>query len=126
VLTYDLLTLVRSRHGACLIPIQSVYSIFTESHHDYIDFEVTRQSGVRLLTVFLYLNNVTLGGETDFPRLHLKVTPRVGRALLWPSVLDHDPNAPDWRTEHQALPVKEGIKYGANVWLHQRKNDCDD
>jgi len=26
----------------------------------------------------------------------------------------------DTRTEHQALPVKAGTKYGANAWYHQR------
>jgi prolyl 4-hydroxylase len=43
-----------------------------------------------------------------------------GRALLWPSVLDFEPDVRDPRTDHQALPVVKGVKYGANVWLHQR------
>jgi len=40
------------------------------------------------------------------------VMPKRGRALLWPSVLDEDPNTQDERTDHQALPVEKGIKYG--------------
>ena len=28
---------------------------FYEAHHDYIEFEVDRQGGVRILTVYLYL-----------------------------------------------------------------------
>lgn len=43
-----------------------------------------------------------------------------GRALIWPSVLDQDPESIDPRTDHQALPVMKGLKYGANAWLHQR------
>lgn len=43
-----------------------------------------------------------------------------GRAALWPSVLDDDPNEKDSRTDHQAMPVIKGEKYGANAWLHQR------
>ena len=56
--------------------------------------------------------------------------PKRGRALIWPSVLDEDPSAKDPRTDHQALPVEAGVKYGANAWLHLRdfktphKNNC--
>jgi prolyl 4-hydroxylase len=64
------------------------------------------------LTVFLYLNDVELGGGTDFPKLGITVQPAKGRALIWPSVLNEDPNAKDKRTDHQALPVEKGIKYG--------------
>jgi prolyl 4-hydroxylase len=99
---------------------------FYQSHHDYIEYEIKRKQGVRILTIFLYLNDVEAGGETDFPHLGLTVEPKLGRALIWPSVLNDDPNAADPRTQHQALAVKEGIKYGANAWLHQRGlDDCD-
>lgn len=46
--------------------------------------------------------------------------PKRGQVLIWPSVLDDDPNEKDDRTDHQALPVEAGIKYGANAWLHMR------
>lgn len=46
--------------------------------------------------------------------------PQQGRALIWPSVLNEFPNQKDHRTDHQALPVEDGIKYGANAWLHMR------
>jgi len=75
---------------------------------------------VRIITVFLYLNDVEAGGGTDFPLLNLTVLPKRGTALIWPSVRDSDPNRKDARTEHQALPVEAGIKYGANAWVHQR------
>jgi prolyl 4-hydroxylase len=57
--------------------------------------------------------------------LGLKVEPRAGRAVLWPSVLNEDPNLNDPRSDHGALPVAEGVKYGANAWIHLRdvKND---
>mmetsp|Transcript_39595 Transcript_39595/g.58796 ORF Transcript_39595/g.58796 Transcript_39595/m.58796 type:complete len:100 (-) Transcript_39595:1017-1316(-) len=76
--------------------------------------------GARILTVFLYLNDVEAGGGTEFPYLHkLTVMPKKGKALIWPSVLNEDPNKKDGRTMHQALRVEAGIKYGANAWLHQ-------
>jgi prolyl 4-hydroxylase len=93
---------------------------YYHTHHDYIPHLKERQAGVRLLTVFLYLNDVEEGGGTDFPGLGITVQPKRGRALIWPSVLDEAPDEKDPRTEHQALPVIKGIKYGANAWIHQR------
>ena len=121
---------------------------FYKTHHDYIEHHSTRQEGVRTLTVsvcvlyyipmlcftsiyqshtflfvfqvFLYLNDVEEGGGTDFPTLGITVQPKRGRVLIWPSVFNDNPNKKDKRTEHQALPVIKGIKYGANAWLHQR------
>lgn len=71
-----------------------------------------------MLTLFLYLNDVDGGGETEFTHLNIKSTPKRGRALLWPSVLDEDSMQRDSRTDHAALKVTEGQKFGANVWIH--------
>ena len=87
-------------------------------HHDFIPIDVERQQGPRILTVFLYLNDVESGGETEFTMLDLRVTPRKYRALIWPSVLNDAPNQMDPRTHHQALKVTAGVKYGANAWFH--------
>jgi prolyl 4-hydroxylase len=89
-------------------------------HHDYIDFHRDRAQGVRIVTVFLYLTDVEQGGGTNFPKLDLTAQPKQGRVLIWPSVLDSDPDRIDLRTDHQALPVEAGIKYSANGWIHAR------
>jgi prolyl 4-hydroxylase len=89
-------------------------------HNDYIPYEKERNQGVRVLTIFLYLSDVEEGGGTSFPKLDLTVQPKRGRAVIWPSVLDEDPHQIDPRTDHQALHVIKGLKYGANAWLHQR------
>jgi prolyl 4-hydroxylase len=91
-----------------------------KTHHDYISFHRNRLQGVRILTVFLYLNDVEKGGGTNFPDLNLTVEPKQGRVLIWPSVLDAKPDRKDSRTDHQALPVEAGIKYSANGWIHAR------
>jgi len=93
---------------------------FYAVHHDYIENDWNRAVGSRILTVFLYLNDVEEGGATNFPELELAVQPKRGRALLWPSVLDQYPHKKDDRTEHEAQVVTKGIKYGANAWFHQR------
>ena len=95
---------------------------FYKTHHDYIDTQLDRPEGVRILTVFLYLNEPEAGGGTNFPDIGKGITvmPKKGSVLLWPSVLNDDPNAMDDRTHHQALHVQKGIKFGANAWVHQR------
>jgi prolyl 4-hydroxylase len=94
--------------------------VLLDSHLSfYLSFYYYPQ-GVRILTLFLYLNDVEEGGETRFSDLDINVRPRRGRAILWPSVLNEDPNVKDFRTEHEALAVLKGVKYGANAWVHQR------
>lgn len=92
---------------------------FYEDHHDYIEHNRERQQGVRILTAYLYLNDVEAGGGTKFTGLNLTVMPKRGRVLLWPSVLNDKPHEKDHRTNHQALPVEAGVKFGANGWFHQ-------
>eukprot|EP00586_Coscinodiscus_wailesii_P007853 CAMPEP_0172521288 /NCGR_PEP_ID=MMETSP1066-20121228/292498_1 /TAXON_ID=671091 /ORGANISM="Coscinodiscus wailesii, Strain CCMP2513" /LENGTH=496 /DNA_ID=CAMNT_0013304187 /DNA_START=56 /DNA_END=1546 /DNA_ORIENTATION=+ len=94
---------------------------FYKQHHDYIPLDVLRQSGPRTLTFYLYLNDVVKGGGTKFNDLDLIVTPKKGRALLWPSVTNEQPSQKEFRSHHEALSVEEGVKYGANVWIHQRE-----
>ena len=93
---------------------------YYQTHHDYIPHLKDRQQGARIMTVYMYLNDVEEGGGTQFPNLDITVQPKKGRALLWPSVLDEDPDQKDPRTMHQAMKVTKGVKYGANAWIHQR------
>jgi len=96
---------------------------FYRRHHDQ-NTAVWAPQGPRVLTFFMYLNEVEDGGETAFPAIrtadgHLVVKPKLGSAILWPSTLDAQPMEADMRTDHEAMPVHTGIKYGANMWIHQ-------
>jgi prolyl 4-hydroxylase len=99
-------------------------SQYYKQHHDYIPHHRDMPCGVRILTLFIYLNDVEEGGGTSFPlvnnRKGIVVQPKKGNAVLWPSVLDNEPESKDGRTEHEALPVLKGLKYGANAWIHSR------
>jgi len=91
---------------------------FYKRHHDSSG-KNTNISGHRILTVFLYLNDVEEGGETAFTELGIEVKPKKGRALIWPSVLNDDPDSSDPRTYHEARAVIKGTKWAANHWIHQ-------
>ena len=87
-------------------------------HHDYGADDLKLACGPRILTFFLYLSDVEEGGETAFPRLNISVRPKKGRALLWPSTLNANPELQEPRTVHEARPVIRGTKYAANSWIH--------
>jgi len=93
-------------------------------HHDLIEEQADRPPGVRILTFYMYLNDNNdsglEGGGTKFPKVGITVTPKKGRAAMWSSVLNEHPHIKDHRTDHTALPVTKGVKFGANAWIHQR------
>eukprot|EP00586_Coscinodiscus_wailesii_P003664 CAMPEP_0172488566 /NCGR_PEP_ID=MMETSP1066-20121228/18160_1 /TAXON_ID=671091 /ORGANISM="Coscinodiscus wailesii, Strain CCMP2513" /LENGTH=451 /DNA_ID=CAMNT_0013255869 /DNA_START=267 /DNA_END=1619 /DNA_ORIENTATION=- len=90
---------------------------FYRRHHDS-SMRDKSVSGPRILTFFLYLSDVEEGGATHFDLLDISVTPKKGRALVWPSVIDEDPTFWDKRMYHEAQDVIRGKKYAANHWIH--------
>ena len=70
------------------------------------------------LFFFKSLTDVEEGGETYFNKLDLAVKPKKGRALVWPSVVDDDPDLWDARMFHEAKDVIQGEKMAANHWIH--------
>lgn len=88
------------------------------AHHD---FGVHNSPNTRFATVLLYLNNVTEGGDTYFPKanhhLGLSVKPVKGKAVLFYSQFP-DGNCDD-SSLHQANAVVRGEKWLANVWLRE-------
>jgi prolyl 4-hydroxylase len=91
---------------------------FYRMHHDSNLKNREKPAGPRILTFFLYLSDVEEGGETYFNKLDLAVKPKKGRALVWPSVQNEQPDYWDDRMHHEAKPVIRGKKYAANHWIH--------
>jgi prolyl 4-hydroxylase len=75
--------------------------------------------GQRVHTVFAYLADVESGGETDFPLLDVRITPKAGRVVHFVN-LDAT-GAPDPRTLHAGMPVHAGVKWLGTLWTRQRR-----
>eukprot|EP00937_MAST-01D_sp_MAST-1D-sp2_P005385 g5385.t1 len=112
------------------------------AHHDYWPTDAYQQPDIvrmteagwknRLLTVFWYMSDVQIGGETNFPdavgfpaidstdvsaecRRGLRVKPERGKVIAFYSLL------PDGRGDvtslHGACPPTHGLKWAANKWI---------
>eukprot|EP00929_Paragymnodinium_shiwhaense_P091699 TRINITY_DN51608_c0_g1_i1.p1 TRINITY_DN51608_c0_g1~~TRINITY_DN51608_c0_g1_i1.p1 ORF type:complete len:526 (+),score=101.66 TRINITY_DN51608_c0_g1_i1:56-1579(+) len=91
-----------------------------DAHNDMTITDIRQPAGPRIFTFFMYFSDVEEGGETAFPNSadKIKVRPKRGSAVLWPSVLDDNPTLQDNRAVHQAVAVEKGVKYAANSWIH--------
>ena len=93
-------------------------------HFDYFVSRGNREElvdgrgGQRQTTLFVYLNDVEAGGETDFPLLHACVLPAQGKAVKFVNLDAH--GEPDTRTLHAGKPVIRGEKWLLTVWFRQR------
>lgn len=74
----------------------------------------------RVVTAVAYLNADYAGGETEFPRLGLKVKGCRGDVLVFRNTLPD--GTPDPLSEHAGLPVTSGIKYLASRWIHAHRH----
>jgi prolyl 4-hydroxylase len=75
--------------------------------------------GQRIMSCLFYLNDDFEGGETEFPTKKLKITPRIGRLLMWSNVTPNDEVDPE--SLHAGLPVTKGVKYIAVIWIRESK-----
>jgi len=65
----------------------------------------------RSISVLIYLNDNYEGGEIEFPNFNLKIKPKAGTLILFPS---------NYAYGHTAHPVTSGTKYVIVTWLHDR------
>lgn len=93
-------------------------------HYDFIDpdsgearYQLSRL-GQRALTVFAYLNSPAGGGQTQFPRINVTVEPVRGQAVCFRNMLEN--GEPDLDSLHASLPVTDGEKWLATLWLREK------
>jgi hypothetical protein len=92
-------------------------------HRDYRPPESLRNdvpdAGNRARTICVYLNEPGSGGETEFPVPGVKVEAKAGRAVIFDNLLDD--GSPDADSLHAGLPVQQGEKWLATLWLRQAR-----
>jgi len=81
-------------------------------HHDGTGAD---NVSVRRLTALIWLNDQFEGGETDFPRIGVRVRGSVGDMLVFRNV--RDDGSFDERMIHAGLPVTNGVKWMASRWI---------
>lgn len=65
----------------------------------------------RSISVVIYLNDDYEGGEIEFPNFSVKIKPKAGTLILFPS---------NYAYSHIAHPVTSGTKYAIVAWLKDR------
>lgn len=84
------------------------FDFYDDAHHE----------AQRVSTVFVYLNDVTEGGGTEFPRLGVTVEPERGKAVKFFNC--DAAGKPNPGTLHAGLPVIRGEKWLATFWFWDR------
>ena len=97
-----------------------------KEHHDFFhstsgeyNSHVAR-GGQRKYSLLFYLNEGFKGGETRFVRKNITVTANTGKLLMW-SNMKEDGHHLEYDSKHAGLPVIEGEKWIAIVWVRQYK-----
>ncbi len=85
-------------------------------HHE--EWAYTRNKGQRTWTITVYLNDVEEGGETEFPKLGVKIQPRLGRLVAWNNLLPSGQGNED--TLHKGCQVKKGKKFIITKWFRDK------
>jgi hypothetical protein len=79
-----------------------------EGYHMWHYESAARETGHRLLSYILYLNDVDEGGETEFLYLHKRIKPKQGTFILFPAAFTHT---------HRGNPPLSNTKYIATGWV---------
>lgn len=99
---------------------------FYKEHHDAccdktddcVDF--CKDSGQRMATMVIYLNDNFEGGSTKFQNLNKEYKPTKTSGILF-RPLATNTNKCHPLALHSGTPVISGIKYIANVWIREKK-----
>jgi hypothetical protein len=90
------------------------YDLYTENGQHF-----SKWGHQRITTVLLYLNDVEEGGSTNFPKLKIDVSPKMGRIVIFNNV-GESIMTPHPLSLHSGQPVIKGEKWACNLWFHAR------
>jgi prolyl 4-hydroxylase len=91
-----------------------------ELHHDALRTANVElgESGDRIHTLIIYLNDDYEGGATYFPRIRRRIRPEKGKAVLFRN-LTEDGRFIERLSLHKGEPVRGGEKWLSNQWIRQ-------
>jgi len=92
-------------------------------HFDFLDpsnagYRQNLESGQRIATFLIFLNDDFEGGETQFPDVRINYRGRTGDAIFWANV--DMQGRPDPLTRHAGLPPTAGEKWILSQWIRDR------
>jgi prolyl 4-hydroxylase len=90
---------------------------FYKTHYDDVITKKNENRTYRVFTFLIYLNDDYTGGQTKFPKINFTVQPRKNSAVFFHN-LDDSKRYFNKYSLHGGLPVKDGTKYVANIWIH--------
>lgn len=111
------------RHGETVQGQRYEVGQVFKPHQDY--FHTTQsywemekaRGGQRSWTAMIYLNEPGGGGETNFPKAGMCITPRTGMLVMWCNV--NPMGATEERTLHEGCAVTAGTKYIVTKWFRE-------
>ena len=99
-------------------PISIIKYESGEEYKKHVDFN-TLANNIRVATVIVYLNDVSSGGLTSFPKLNYSVKPVCGRATYFR--YDYKDEETNMKTLHIGEPPTDGAnKWIATIWIHEK------
>lgn len=114
-------------HGEPLVVLHYTPGDEYRPHVDFFDpgqpgqARALARGGQRLITILLYLSDVSGGGETVFTETGQAIAPQQGSALLFHNCLPH--GEPDRMSRHAGAPVTRGEKWLATRWIREAPLD---
>lgn len=90
-------------------------------HNDYFDAKgadtssILKRGGQRVASFIIFLNDVSVGGETIFPDVTLSVKAKRGNGVMF----SYPEPTRASKTLHGGAPVISGVKWAAVVWMRQ-------
>jgi len=80
--------------------------------------EFLKQGGQRPYTCLIYLNQGYQGGETNFPKINVKIKPEIGKLLVFRNQENGSINT---ELIHESVPVTSGQKWCMTVWVREHE-----
>jgi prolyl 4-hydroxylase len=76
--------------------------------------KIIKESGQRMFSSILYLNDDFEGGETVFPKIDKVIKPSTGKVYIWRNAFDD--LKLDEKSFHGGNPIEAGVKYIIVIW----------